>query len=105
MSAELVVISWPSNQKGEQFGAVVKVCGEYFDAGSQSPKGRFVTRASIDHPLYQALKKSGVEQHSWHSEDDLRAALMAVGLGDEEIERKFQSAREHKINITVCQPV
>ena len=102
MSAELVVISWPSSPKGEQFGAGVKVQGEYFEAGSQSP-GRVVTGAPTDHPLYQALKKVGIEPYSPHSEDELRAALIAMGLDQEEIDKKFQSAREYKTTITVRQ--
>ena len=77
--------------------------GEYFDAGSQSPSGRFVTGAPSDHPLYQALNKAGIELYSPHSEAELRAALTTIGLNEAEIDMKFQSARAYKTTITVRQ--
>jgi len=102
MSAELVVVC-ASSSNGEQFIATVKVRGEYFDAQNPKSSGAFVGGASLDHPWHQALKRVGVEPYSPHSEAELRVALRAIGLGEAEIENKFQSARSFKSSFTVRQ--
>jgi hypothetical protein len=103
MSVELIVISYPSNADDQQFLASVKVRGQYFDAGSESPNGALITGAPMNHPLHQALKGVGIEPYSLHTEDELRSALEAIGLNKEEIEAKFASARSQKTTITFHQ--
>jgi hypothetical protein len=101
MSAEIVVLSCDASSFGQQFVATVKVRGEYFDAATQPASGSFITGAPLDHPWHQALKKAGIEPYSMHTEAELRAALITIGLSEEEVEIKFQSARKFKSTITV----
>jgi hypothetical protein len=104
MSIELVVVAYPSTPVSQKFFATVKVRGEYFESGSQTPSGTLVSGAPADHPLHQALKKAGIEPYySLHTEAELRSALVTVGLSEADIEAKFQSARKWNTTITVHQ--
>jgi hypothetical protein len=84
---------------GERFLVGARAHGELLDPGSIGG-GHTEFPPPLDRSLVKALEASGIRPYTLMPESVLRAGLRELGLPDEEIDRRFATARKLITTVT-----
>jgi hypothetical protein len=94
-----LVVAGVKTAEGERFLVGARARGELLDSASEgSSDVQFPP--PLDRSLIEALDASGIRPYALMPEPVLRAGLRELGLSEEEINRRFETARKMITTIT-----
>jgi hypothetical protein len=99
MSFDDLVITGMKTAEGERFLVGARARGELLDPGAVGDSHTDFP-PPLDRSLVKALETSGIRPYTLMPESVLRAGLRELGLPQEEIDRRFASARKSISTVT-----
>jgi hypothetical protein len=93
MSFDDLVITGVKTAEGERFLIGARARGELLDAGSTGSSD-LQFPPPLEPSLAKALEASGIRPYALIPESVLRAGLRELGFSEEEIDRRFETARK-----------